>query len=59
MACYAGPKGNLQFPLDEPMPLDLIGRIVRLRVKQNVEKAAAKRKMKSQTPRKPRASNEH
>jgi hypothetical protein len=38
------------------MPLDLIGRIVRLRVKQNVEKAAAKRKEKSQTPRKPRTS---
>jgi uncharacterized protein YdhG (YjbR/CyaY superfamily) len=32
IARYAGPKGNLQFPLDEPMPLDLIGRIVRLRV---------------------------
>ena len=56
IARYAGPKGNLQFPLDEPMPLDLIGRIVMLRVKQNVEKAAAKRKMKSQTARKPRAS---
>jgi uncharacterized protein YdhG (YjbR/CyaY superfamily) len=56
IARYAGPKGNLQFPLDEPMPLDLIGRIVRLRVKQNVEKAAAKRKKKPQTPRKPRTS---
>jgi uncharacterized protein YdhG (YjbR/CyaY superfamily) len=56
IARYAGPKGNLQFPLDEPMPLDLIGRIVRLRVKQNVEKAAAKRRKKSQTPRKPRTS---
>jgi len=56
IARYAGPKGNLQFPLDEPMPLSLIERIVKLRVKQSVEKAAAKRKMKSQTPRKPRAS---
>jgi uncharacterized protein YdhG (YjbR/CyaY superfamily) len=27
VARYAGPKGNLQFPLDEPMPLDLIERI--------------------------------
>jgi uncharacterized protein YdhG (YjbR/CyaY superfamily) len=53
---YAGPKGNLQFPLDEPMPLDLIERIVKLRVKQNMEKAEAKRKRKSQTSRKPRAS---
>src|SRR5215469_16874 len=55
IARYAGPKGNLQFPLDEPMPLELIKRIVKLRVKQNVEKVAAKRKKKSQTPRKPRA----
>jgi uncharacterized protein YdhG (YjbR/CyaY superfamily) len=43
VARYAGPKGNLQFPLDEPMPLDLIERIVKLRVKQDSEKAAAKR----------------
>ena len=32
---YAGEKGNLRFPLDEPMPYDLIERIVRLRVRQN------------------------
>src|SRR5688572_18348210 len=44
VARYAGPKGNLQFPLDEPMPLDLIERIVKLRVKQDSAKAAAKRK---------------
>jgi uncharacterized protein YdhG (YjbR/CyaY superfamily) len=41
-ARYAGPKGNLQFPLDEPMPLDLIERIVKLRVKQDIARAAAK-----------------
>jgi uncharacterized protein YdhG (YjbR/CyaY superfamily) len=44
VARYAGPKGNLQFPLDEPMPFDLIERIVKLRVKQDAAKAAAKRK---------------
>ena len=43
IARYAGPKGNLQFPLDEPMPLALIERVVRLRVKQDTAKAAAKR----------------
>ena len=43
---YAGPKGNLQFPLNEPMPLKLIERIVKLRVKQDNEKAAAKRQRK-------------
>ena len=41
---YAGPKGNLQFPLDEPIPYDLIERIVKLRVKQDSEKAMARRK---------------
>jgi uncharacterized protein YdhG (YjbR/CyaY superfamily) len=38
---YAGPKGNLKFPLDRPIPYDLISRIARLRVKQNLAKAAA------------------
>lgn len=56
VARYAGPKGNLQFPLDEPMPLDLIERIVKLRVKQDEAKVAAKRKKKSQASRKPRGS---
>jgi uncharacterized protein YdhG (YjbR/CyaY superfamily) len=56
IARYAGPKGNLQFPLDEPMPLTLIERIVKLRLKQDTEKAAAKRKKKSQPSDKPRGS---
>jgi uncharacterized protein YdhG (YjbR/CyaY superfamily) len=56
VARYAGPKGNLQFPLDEPIPHDLIERIVKLRVRQDSAKAKAKRKGKSQTPHKPRAS---
>ena len=38
VARYAGPKGNLQFPLDEPIPYALIGRIVKLRVKQDAAK---------------------
>ena len=28
LAPYRGPKGNLSFPLDEPLPLELIGRVV-------------------------------
>ena len=44
VARYAGPKGNLQFPLDEPIPYDLIERIVKLRVKQDLAKAAARKK---------------
>ena len=44
LAPFAGPKGNLKFPLDEPIPYDLIRRITRLRVKQNIAKAAARRR---------------
>jgi uncharacterized protein YdhG (YjbR/CyaY superfamily) len=36
---YAGEKGNLQFPLDQPIPYGLIERIVKLRVKQRSSKA--------------------
>ena len=56
IARYAGPKGNLQFPLDEPIPYDLIERLVKLRVKQDSAKAAEKRKKKSQNSHTPRAS---
>ena len=56
VARYAGPKGNLQFPLDEPIPFDLIERIVKLRVKQDLAKAAAKRKKKSRTSSKQKVS---
>lgn len=35
LARYAGPKGNLRFPLDAPIPYPLIKRIVQLRVKQD------------------------
>jgi len=41
---YAGEKGNLRFPLNQPIPYGLIKRIVKLRVKQNLAKAAEKGK---------------
>ncbi|MGB6472504.1 MAG: DUF1801 domain-containing protein [Candidatus Sulfotelmatobacter sp.] len=44
IARYAGEKGNLRFPFNQPIPYDLIGRIVKIRVKQNAAKAAAKGK---------------
>jgi uncharacterized protein YdhG (YjbR/CyaY superfamily) len=44
VSCYAGEKGNLRFPIDQPIPYDLIEAIVKLRVKQNLAKAAAKSK---------------
>jgi uncharacterized protein YdhG (YjbR/CyaY superfamily) len=47
VAPYQGPKGNLQFPLDEPIPYALIGRIVKARVKEHAARSAAKRGTKS------------
>lgn len=32
---YKQGKGSVQFPLDKPLPLDLIGRIVKFRVLEN------------------------
>ena len=43
-ATYAGEKGNLRFPLDQPMPYELIEKLVKLRAKQNLLKARASRK---------------
>jgi uncharacterized protein YdhG (YjbR/CyaY superfamily) len=43
-SAYAGEKGNLQFPYDQPIPYDLIESIVKFRVKQNLMKAGASRK---------------
>jgi uncharacterized protein YdhG (YjbR/CyaY superfamily) len=35
---YKQGKGSVQFPIDKPMPLDLIARIVKFRVKENLSK---------------------
>jgi len=43
VAPYAGPKGNLRFPYDKPIPYELIARITALRVKQDSAKASARR----------------
>ena len=42
VAKYAGPRGNLKFPLDQPFPYALVTRIVKFRVKQNLAKARKK-----------------
>jgi uncharacterized protein YdhG (YjbR/CyaY superfamily) len=44
LSAYKGAKGSVQFPLDKPIPYGLIGRITKFRVKENLEKAKAKRK---------------
>jgi uncharacterized protein YdhG (YjbR/CyaY superfamily) len=44
LARYQQGKGSVQFPLDQPMPLDLITRMVKFRAAENKKKAAARKK---------------
>ena len=46
MSFYEGSKGTIKFPIDEPMPLALIKKMVKYRVKENEERAALKRSIK-------------
>lgn len=41
---YKTSKGTIQFPLDTPLPLDLIKRIVEFRVVENLSRAATKKR---------------
>src|SRR4051812_20490774 len=41
---YKGAKGSVQFPLDQPLPLSLVTKIVKFRVAMNTEKTKAKKK---------------
>jgi uncharacterized protein YdhG (YjbR/CyaY superfamily) len=43
---YRGEKGNLKFPLDEPIPYELIARVVEFRAKEHAEKIRSKRQEK-------------
>lgn len=40
---FKSAKGSIQFPIGQPLPLDLVQRIVQFRVQQNLEKDAAKK----------------
>jgi uncharacterized protein YdhG (YjbR/CyaY superfamily) len=42
IARYQGAKGSIRFPLDEPIPLDLITRIVKMRVAENLKKSSSR-----------------
>jgi uncharacterized protein YdhG (YjbR/CyaY superfamily) len=46
LSVYKGTKGSVQFPLDQPIPYDLVREIVTFRVQENLEKAEGKRKQK-------------
>jgi len=46
LVAYKGSKGAIQFPLDRPLPLDLVSKIVKYRVAKNLEKVKAATKKK-------------
>jgi uncharacterized protein YdhG (YjbR/CyaY superfamily) len=47
LAPYKGAKGSVQFPIDQPLPLPLIRRIVEYRVKENLERKQKKKAVRS------------
>jgi len=46
-ASYAGAKSTLRFPFDQPLPLDLIRKIVKFRVAENMGRAETKSSKKN------------
>lgn len=43
LSIYKGAKGSVQFPLGKPLPLALISKIVKFKVKENIRKAESKK----------------
>lgn len=46
-SAYKSAKGSVQFPISEPLPLALVTKIVQFRVKQNTERAIAKKLLRN------------
>ena len=46
LSVYRAGKSSVKFPLDKPIPFALISKIVKFRVKENLERAEAKGKKK-------------
>jgi uncharacterized protein YdhG (YjbR/CyaY superfamily) len=44
LAPFRGPKGNLKFPLDKPMPYGLMARIVTARLRENLTRVQKQKK---------------
>jgi uncharacterized protein YdhG (YjbR/CyaY superfamily) len=44
LSAYESSKGSVRFPPDQPIPYDLISRIVKFRVRENLARAAARGK---------------
>ena len=53
LSAYSGPKGNLRFSLNRPIPYGLIGRIATLRVKQNLARTPAAERKRRAAPKAP------
>jgi len=47
IAPYISGKGTLKFPLDKPIPLDLVTEMVRLSIADNLEKTSTKSRYRS------------
>ena len=46
LSAYSGSKGTVRFSFGDPIPFDLISRIVEFRVRENLDRAEAKQKKK-------------
>jgi uncharacterized protein YdhG (YjbR/CyaY superfamily) len=46
LSVYEGAKGSVKFPIEKPLPLKLISKIVKFRVAENLKKAEKKVKKK-------------
>ena len=46
LSVYRAGKSSVRFPIDQPIPFDLISQMVKFRVKEHLERAAAKGKKK-------------
>ncbi len=42
LSVYKNAKGSVQFPIDKPLPLELVRRIVQFRVAENLKRAEEK-----------------
>ncbi|TGL97447.1 DUF1801 domain-containing protein [Leptospira barantonii] len=52
LTSYKTSKGAIQFPIEEPLPLKLIAKIVKFRVKENTEAMIARKKKTVKKPKK-------
>lgn len=52
LSVYKSGKGSVQFPLDKPLPVALIKKIVQFRVAQNEARMSEKKQTKNAAPKK-------